>query len=129
MTAYRPELASPPPNALPVDAEALRLMLIRPSRVAKGRRDGRLRLLSRTDKQLEILAAAVNIGLDAGQSCSAIAMGLPRWADENLVRSLIVETGLERRLIRRGTWAQYHARKSASGEPYTCRRGKGVSYE
>lgn len=127
MDSYRPELAEPPPAALPVDAEALRLLLIKPSRVAKGRRDGRLRLLARTDKQLEVLADAVNRGLDAGLSCSAMAMALPKWADENLVRSLIVETGLELRLIRRGTWGQYHERKRANGEPYTCRRGRSIA--
>ena len=93
------------------------------------RRDDRSRLLIRTDTQLVRLATAVVGGLTSGLSCVQIAAGLPPWADENLVRAFVRAVGLDGRVTRRGTWAQYHARKAASGEPYTCRRGKGVSYE
>ena len=114
---------------LPTDAAALRALLGRPHRHAAARRDARIRILIRTDRQLELLAAAVNAGLAGRASCTQIAATLPPWADEALVRAFVRAVGLDGRVTRRGTWAQYHARKAASGEPYTCRRGKGVSYE
>lgn len=110
---------------LPTEAASLRRLLDRKRRHkgAHAQRNGLVRVLIRTDVQLEQLAAAVSAGLADARSCVEIARTLPRWADENLVRAFIRAAGLEHKLVRRGTWAQYHARKIEMAEPYTCRRG------
>lgn len=110
---------------LPTDAAELRRLLDRKRRHKGGhiQRNGLIRVLIRTDVQLVALAAAVSNGLAEARSCVQIARTLPRWADENLVRAFVRAAGLEHKLVRRGTWAQYHARKTELAEPYTCRRG------
>lgn len=116
---------------IPTEAASIRRLLDRKRRHRGGHalRNDLVRLLIRTDAQIEQLAAAVAAGIDQHLSCNRIAATLPRWCDENLVRAFVRCSGLEHSLVRNGTWAQYHARKAASGEPYTCRRGKGASYE
>jgi hypothetical protein len=113
---------------LPTDAAGLRAHLDRKRRhkAAVLQRNGLVRVLIRTDVQLELLAAAVTLGLAQAKSCCEIARTLPKWADENLVRAFIRGVGLEASLVRKGTWAQYHDRKAANGEAYTCRRGRSL---
>lgn len=117
-------------DALPTDpAELRRLIGARSAhRGPQLKQRDIVRLLLRSDAQLLTLAAAVEAGVAEGLSCYRIASGLPKWADENVVRAFIrAAIRVDARPGRLTGWAAYHARKLASGEAYTCRRGRSIA--
>ena len=82
-----------------------------------------VRLLLRTDAQLLAISAAVVDGVQKGLSCYLIAAGLPKYADENLVRAFIRAAHIPHESNSGKGWARWHQRQRAAGTPYNCRRG------
>jgi hypothetical protein len=115
--------------SLPTDAAELRQLLGARSahRGPQLRQSEIMRLLLRTDAQLLELSTVVQAGVEEGLSCYRIAGKLPKWADEALVRTFVrAAIRVEARPGRLTGWASYHARKLATGEAYTCRRGRSI---
>lgn len=115
---------------LPTDAAELRKLIGARSghRGPQLRQSEIMRLLIRTDAQLLELASAVEAGVAEGLSCYRIAGKLPKWADENLVRTFVrAAIRVDGRPGRVTGWAAYHARKLATGEPYTCGRRRSIA--
>ena len=123
---------SEPPN-LPLDPRLLRRRIaLQRGRGKNATRDQVTRVLLRTDAELLALAYAVNQGLSSGDTCAQITRRVGALAgegtDNNVVLAFLRAVGVDRLVARRGTFAEYHIRKSMESaesgrSAYTCRRG------